>query len=380
MRVNLIKALIFMATAFTAVAFFYPKNSVYASGYSLSVIAGNKEYVYSGREISVYNGKLYLNCIDGVIDGIFYDTALFPVDASVEFLPENDYPFKFESEKLGRGIDKVQLKKDIQKALYLMENTVDAKFIDLLPSVTVQSLKECAHKRAEFSTDYSSSSLNRKHNVKLSTEKINGAVVESGGEFSFNGIVGERSENNGFLSATVIENGEFSQGVGGGVCQVSTTLYNAVLLSGLTPTERHAHSLVPSYIEPSFDAMVSGSVCDLKFKNFTGGRIYIKGVANGEKVTFTVYGKVVDAIYQRESVVLEVIPPKEPEIIIDESLPTDFCEWIKAEKSGIKSVGNLKVTKNGITAITKLHTDVYKSVRGQKRVGANLLDKTCQVG
>ena len=217
MRVNLIKALIFMATAFTAVAFFYPKNSVYASGYSLSVIAGNKEYVYSGREISVYNGKLYLNCIDGVIDGIFYDTALFPVDASVEFLPENDYPFKFESEKLGRGIDKVQLKKDIQKALYLRENTVDAKFIDLLPSVTVQSLKECAHKRAEFSTDYSSSSLNRKHNVKLSTEKINGAVVESGGEFSFNGIVGERSENNGFLSATVIENGEFSQGDGGGV-------------------------------------------------------------------------------------------------------------------------------------------------------------------
>ena len=69
-----------------------------------------------------------------------------------------------------------------------------------------------------------------------------------------------------------------------------------------------------------------------------------------------------------------------PEIIVDKSLPKDFCEWIKAEKSGIKSVANLKITKNGITAITKLHTDVYKSVVGQKRVGANTLDKTYQVG
>ena len=79
-----------------------------------------------------------------------------------------------------------------------------------------------------------------------------------------------------------------------------------------------------------------------------GGRVYIKGVANGEKVTFTVYGKEIDAVYERESVALEVIPPSEPEIIVDESLPKDFCEWIKAEKSGIKSVANLKITKNGI--------------------------------
>ena len=331
MRVNLKKALLILATAFTVVAFLYP-TTAYASEYTLTVKVGKNNYVFSGRELSTYNGNIYLNCLDGVVDGIFYDTAVFPTNASVTFTPEKDNPFEFKTEKQGKGIDKEQLKKDILNALSLREKTVTAKFVALLPTVTVESLKECCYERAKFSTEYLLSSENRKQNIKLATKKISGVIVENGKEFSFNNTVGKRLEENGFLPAPVIENGEFSLGVGGGVCQVSTTLYNAVLLSGLTPTERHAHSLVPSYIEPSFDAMVSGDVSDLKFKNFTGGRVYIKGVANGNKITFTVYGRKLDCVYERESVVLEVIPPDSPETIVDESLSEGVTEWIKAEK------------------------------------------------
>lgn len=96
------------------------------------------------------------------------------------------------------------------------------------------------------------------HNIALAAEKINGCILADGEEFSFNGRVGARTESNGFLSAPIILEGDFVEGVGGGVCQASTTVYNAALLAGMEITEQHPHSLRVGYVEPSFDAMVSG--------------------------------------------------------------------------------------------------------------------------
>ncbi len=142
---------------------------------------------------------------------------------------------------------------------------------------------------AKFSTYYGESSDSRKHNVALASSKINGLTLYPEEEFSFNDTVGKRSKENGFQSAFIISQGKFVEGTGGGVCQVSTTLYNCALLANLTITCVHPHSLAVSYVAPSFDAMVS-SVSDLRFVNSLSAPITIKCVADGKFLKFEIYG------------------------------------------------------------------------------------------
>ncbi len=109
-------------------------------------------------------------------------------------------------------------------------------------------------------------------------------------EFSFNLAIGERTAANGYQEANIIKDGTFVKGTGGGVCQVSTTLYNALLLAGVDITEVHKHSLAVSYVPLAFDAMVSWGYSDLKFVNNTDVPIFLLSSADGDTVKFTVYG------------------------------------------------------------------------------------------
>ncbi len=142
---------------------------------------------------------------------------------------------------------------------------------------------------ATYSTDYSRSSEGRKENVRLATAKINGTIVRDGEVFSFNEVVGERTIENGYKESPVIEKGEYVIGIGGGVCQVSTTLYNAILRAGLRILKVSPHSLPVGYVPPSMDAMVS-SATDFRFFNDSPYPITIKGEAKGGKLTFLIYG------------------------------------------------------------------------------------------
>ena len=145
--------------------------------------------------------------------------------------------------------------------------------------------------RSKFFTSYPSSTEERKSNIKLAAKSLDYAFVDVGGEFSFNQTVGARTEKRGYKTAKIIVGGEFVDGVGGGVCQVSTTLYNAVLLAGLKVTEFHAHSLPVSYVAPSFDAMVNSGSADLKFINNTHNPVYIRAFADDATLTIEIYGE-----------------------------------------------------------------------------------------
>ncbi len=372
---KLVFCLIFIATVFMAVAIFCCKEA-FAYAPTFTVIAGNNRYDFSGEELGFYEGRYYIKCLEGVVDGIYYDTLVSPVDATVNFHPNRAQPFTFTAEKSGSGIDRKKLIDDINTALYGGKMEVLATFKEIKPQVTVAYLKKFTNYRASFSTSYGTSSDNRKHNVKLAVDKISGSVLKKGDTFSFNEVVGERTEENGFQNAVVIENGQFTEGVGGGVCQVSSTLYNSALLSGVKVIERHAHSLVSNYVEPSFDAMVSGTAFDLKFINDTGGDLYIKGVADGNNITFTIFGEKPTLKYERLSVTKMEIPPEEDEIISDGEMFIGETLLVRKSKSGLKSEGYLIIYRDGERIKTvKLHTDVYKSVRGQVRVGKKPLEE-----
>ena len=145
--------------------------------------------------------------------------------------------------------------------------------------------------RASFYTTYSNSTNERKSNIKLASKYLNNTFVDIGGEFSFNKTVGERSQKRGFKVAKIIVNGEFVEGVGGGVCQVSSTLYNAVVFADLEIVYRTNHSMPVSYVPLGRDATVSYGTIDFKFKNNKESPIKIEAIADGTKFTINVYGR-----------------------------------------------------------------------------------------
>lgn len=224
--------------------------------------------------------------------------------------------------------------------------------------------------RAEFYTSYSNSTPERKSNIATAVKAINNTFVDVGAEFSFNRTVGPRTQSRGYKQAKIIVGGKFVDGVGGGVCQVSTTLYNAVLLSGLKVTEYHPHSLPVSYVAPSFDAMVNSTSADLRFINNTHNPLIILAYADGETLRIKILGEPMQEKYLRQSNITEYISAPEEEIIYDDK--GEYPELYEGErktltwaKQGYFSEGVLIKTINGKEVSSKrIRKDKYNPVRG----------------
>lgn len=197
---------------------------------------------------------------------------------------------------------------------------------------------------ARFSTYYGDSKPNRKDNVALACRKIDGTVLYPEDEFSFNDIVGARTVENGFKSAYIIKDGEFVEGIGGGVCQVSSTLYNCALLANLTITCVRAHSLPVSYVAPSFDAMVS-TASDLRFVNTLSSPVTIKMLADGKYLKAEMYG-IESCTIRRRSQTIETLP-FEIEYRDDATLKLGEEVIDTYGKEGLRSQGFLEYYQNG---------------------------------
>lgn len=229
--------------------------------------------------------------------------------------------------------------------------------------------------RADFSTRYDASSEERKNNVAVAAKSLNNCFLDVGGEFSFNRTVGRRTLSRGYKPAKIIVNGEFVDGVGGGVCQVSTTLYNAALLAGLKITEVHPHSLSVKYVAASFDAMVNSGSADLRFINTTKNPIIIKTFADGKVLKIEIYGEPMKERFLRKSEKLTEIAAPEEEIISDVGgLYPDLYEGekriIRYSKSGVKTRGSLiKIVNDKAVETRVIRTDTYKPVRGLIVIG-----------
>lgn len=217
---------------------------------------------------------------------------------------------------------------------------------------------------AKFSTYYGDSSDGRKHNVALAAKAIDGTVILPEDEFSFNDTVGARTKARGYRSAFIIQDGTFVEGIGGGVCQVSGTLYNCALLADLTVTCVHPHSLPVSYVAPSFDAMVSSS-SDLRFANTLSAPVTIKMSADGKYLRAEIYGVSGGFDIRRRSETLETIP-KETEYLPDASLSPGEEVVDTWGKDGLKSEGWLEYFTDGeLVRTVRIRRDTYKP---QKRI------------
>lgn len=191
------------------------------------------------------------------------------------------------------------------------------------PEVTTEALKKLKVETlmSEFATVIPPGPLNRYNNIKLAAGKLNNWQIKPGEVFSFNAAVGPRTTKAGYLPAPVIEAGNLTLGVGGGICQVSTTLYNAAMLAGLPIKERYLHSNYISAYPAGRDATVVYNALDLKFKNDTDGTIIIKSeVANG-KITFWLYGPKTNRQVEFSQPVIFNIVPFPVKEVVDPALP-----------------------------------------------------------
>ena len=171
--------------------------------------------------------------------------------------------------------------------------------------------------------------------------------LNPGDEISFNDIVGEISEATGFKNATVIVGGEYETGIGGGICQVSTTLYNSLILSDLEIVERHNHSRPINYVDLGTDAAVARGYKDLKFKNNTNNPIIILTEADGQKLDFKVLGNSADRDYQ-----VKIIPERLG--VVSPDVKTTYSDSIPEGETVVKESG-----KNGYSY--KTYKEVVKN-------------------
>lgn len=246
------------------------------------------------------------------------------------------------------------------------------------PRGSAEELAKVKDVLGTFTTSYSSSNSNRSANVANGCELINGTLLYPGDEFSTYETVAPFSVDNGYYMAGSYLNGKVVDSLGGGICQVSTTLYNAVLLAELEVTERHNHSMIVSYVDPSADAAIAeSSGKDFKFVNNLDCPIYIEGHTENKKITFTIYGaETRDAGRQvrYESEVLEVINPPADTLYADPGQPIGYVVQSSAH-IGYKA-RLWKIVTQGGTEVerTQVNSSSYKMVPRSATIGTATAD------
>lgn len=229
-----------------------------------------------------------------ILDTGNLEAFLTQIDSQIQKDPINatiDDVGRIIPEKVGYKVNKNALREYLFE--YFYENgpsTVEIPRISLYPKIDSELLSIIRAKRiGQFITYYNNHNQSRSHNIEIATEAINNQVLFPGETFSFNQVVGERTEEKGYMKALEIVKGEFTEGVGGGICQVSSTLFNAVDSSGMTILERYSHSRHVRYVPPGRDATVSWYGPDFTFKNEYNQPILIRARAFGGKVAVFIY-------------------------------------------------------------------------------------------
>ncbi len=229
---------------------------------------------------------------------------------------------------------------------------VEAVIEDDMPEYTKEDVEQCKDLLGEYTTDFSTSTADRAGNVANGARLINNTVLYPGDTFSAYKLLTPFTKENGYFVAGAYLQGKVIDSVGGGACQVTTTLYNAVLQSELEVVERQPHSMTISYVDLSRDAAIAGTYKDFKFMNSTDYPVLIEGSTRGRKITFKVWGKEIRDRKNRKiefvSVVLSETPPPADDITKDPTQPTTYQKITQAAHTGYKAELYKVVYENGI--------------------------------
>lgn len=215
--------------------------------------------------------------------------------ADATFQINKDNTMTIKNEQVGLVVDSEALILQIKEInLYKLIPELKAEFKEEMPLITAAQLEDqkITGLLASYTTRFDPSQVARTENVKIAAKALDMAVIKPGNILSFNQIVGERTVEGGYKDAYVIVNGEFVPGLAGGICQVSSTLYNTGLFANLAVAQRSNHDLAISYVPLGQDATVAFPDLDLKFNNNTGGYLLVRTRMSYNSITIDMYGKV----------------------------------------------------------------------------------------
>ena len=225
------------------------------------------------------------------------------------------------------------------------------------PKVKIKNLKidVFPNQLSTFSTRFDESNKDRSTNLNIAASKIDGTILSPGEEFSYNKIVGERSIKAGYKEAKIYQGGQIIDGLGGGICQISSTLYNAVVCAGLEVTERYNHQFITSYVQPGRDATVAYGSKDFKFVNNRTYPIRIDVYISNGIAKVDIYGikekdeKVIDIDVETVSTI-----PYETKYQTDTSLPNGTEKLKQKGANGVIVKAYKIIKQNGITVSKEL--------------------------
>lgn len=274
--------------------------------------------------------------------------------------------FHITKEQIGMEVDKKVLIDKIQKNIQrFSQEDITIPIIYNTPRITEEKLLAIKDVLGQYSTTFNAQQSGRSENIAIAARSINNTLLMPQEEFSFNKQTGPRGIAGGYQEAPVIINGELVPGVGGGICQVSSTLYNAVARSNLEVSDRRNHSLPVAYVPLGQDATVAGDYIDFKFINNRQYPVYVESFVQNSSVFVRIHGKKEDNI--KVTLVSEIIETIEPKIEIkkDDTLLIGEKEVIREAKKGFR-VNTYKVyTENGRQLKREyISTDRYVAVDG----------------
>ena len=327
--------------------------------------------------------------VDQILNEIAEAAYVAPQDATFQFDPELTNPFTIVPEVVGQYLDVNSVKGQVYDMVSRMESgVITLATTPIYPAVTAEDVKQKTTLIATAYTPISSTSTeNRDANISRACHLINGTVIEPGKTFSFNNVVGPRTKKNGFYLATVYAYGKEEEGYGGGVCQVSSTMYWAAIRANLEIVKREQHGQKVGYIALGYDATVNydGRKIDFSFSNNTDSPLYIitkvRWMPSVDSKHYLVvcelYGQAPEANVTYDIVTTEtVLPvPEEIEIVQDtEALYVTYADetktipgttGVQVESYKVKYVDGQEVER------THLHTDTYKPTQTVTYVGVN---------
>ncbi len=340
--------------------------------------AGSGRQGYSGRLCRLWTrSPLHVEGILNVEAGKF-DQFLAGLAGQVEEKPQDarfmvkGAEVSIQKEISGRYLQVRLLQKRLLDAVLHGQSEVKLPIGVKQPELTAAVLAGYGVEQimVSFSTDVSPAIPNRVHNIGLGANAINGYLLAPGEIFSFEEVVGDTTREKGYREAPVIEGSRLVPGLGGGLCQVSSTLYNTVLLANLAIVERYNHSLTIGYLPVGRDASISIGHADLKFKNTRDHHILIGAELNEGRLTFRLFGHPME---ERVEIYSSDIVRVEPPVHYEDSsaLPGGEQELVEKGRAGYY-VKTWRVVYNGEEEISRelLSHDYYRPVPTVYRVGS----------
>ena len=311
-----------------------------------------------------------------------------PEEAEIEPLhAPTGITFSFKEGKEGRVLDVEQTFEYISSMLStgMYTFSMEGIYNNITPSITQADLQGGFGLRAAFSTQFPTSRSdetvqNRVFNIEKAAEIVSGTIVPAGEEWSFNGHVGPRTYDTGWKGANGIADGkDYTIQAGGGICQVSTTLYNALLCADMEISYRRAHTIPSTYVDKGLDATVDSITnIDLKFRNDTGAPIYLYAYIDDvpdtkyKTITFEIYGKSLpDGVtYKTRSEIKETIRRKDVNYTDDDTIPRGYkLVTLEARNGYVVEAYQDKYVNGVLESSELLYTDTYKGNAEEARRG-----------